>query len=45
MLLDVFAALLAVSAAVVWLSARSERLPDGDHRPAALRLVDRTENP
>jgi cytochrome c oxidase assembly factor CtaG len=36
MLLDVFAALLAVSAAVVWLSTRGE-LPDEDHRPAASR--------
>ena len=31
MLLDIFAALLAVSAAVVWLSTRGELLPDGDH--------------
>ena len=37
MLLDIFAALLAVSAAVVWLSARGKPLPDRDHRQAALR--------
>jgi hypothetical protein len=37
MLLDIFAALFAVSAAVVWLSARDKPLPDGDHRQAALR--------
>jgi hypothetical protein len=29
-LLDIFGALLAVSAAVVWLSARGELSPDGD---------------
>jgi hypothetical protein len=34
MLLDVFAALLAMSAAVVWLSARGELSPDRDHRPS-----------
>jgi hypothetical protein len=32
MLLDVFAALLALSTAVVWLSARDELSLDGDHR-------------
>src|ERR1700746_2127932 len=38
MLLEIFAALLAVSAAVVWLSARSELSPDGDHRHSSLRF-------
>jgi hypothetical protein len=32
MLLDIFAGLLAMSAAVVWLSARDELSPDGVHR-------------
>jgi hypothetical protein len=37
MLLDIFAALLAVSAAVVWLSARDVLSPDGDHRQSKVR--------
>jgi hypothetical protein len=32
MLLDIFAGLLAMSAAVVWLSARDELSPDGVDR-------------
>lgn len=32
MLLDIFAALLALSATVVWLSTRDELSSNGDHR-------------
>jgi hypothetical protein len=32
MLIDIFAALLALSAMVVWLSTRDELSPNGDHR-------------
>lgn len=39
MLLDIFAALLAVSAAVVWLSARDELSSDRDHRHSKVRKV------